>query len=106
MRGKKLFESVTEREEPIKQGRSAILLDARNRALVDRFYFYSTFSKLRYDCIMENLSKEFYISAYTIAALLKDRYDLVSENKAIQISPKQLERRHPHLNWKNTILTQ
>lgn len=105
MRGKKLFEAATERK-PIKKGRSLSLLESRNRALVDRFYFYSNFSKLRYECIIENLSREFFISAYTVIDLLKDKYDLVSENKEHQLSVKQLEKRHPHLNWKNTILTQ
>jgi hypothetical protein len=98
LRGKKLFdETIAEVQQ--KKGRSIDFHNSRNSALVDRFYFYSIFSELRYEAILERLSSEFYISPSTIVGLLNDRYEQVTVNKSNQVSVNQLKKKHPHLIW-------
>ena len=57
-------------ENGAKKGRSKVLNDKRNDALFCRYYFYSKFTKMKYECVIEILSSEFYLSQATTAELI------------------------------------
>lgn len=52
------------------RGRSQELIQQRNRALIWRYFFYSEVKRLRYDDIITELSRDFFISEHTVLARL------------------------------------
>jgi hypothetical protein len=83
-----------------KKGRSEILNKKRNECLAARFFFYLNFTDRRYDKIIADLSKEFFLSAATIPDVLTDNAVLLNELRINKPDKKYFVSNWPHLNWK------
>jgi hypothetical protein len=103
MRGrKKIFDEIVNGDLSsgnVTTGRSKDLISKRNKALIFRYYFYVTFTQLRYEVILEKLCEEFFISPYTIQARINDNYTLFSEVKMNKPEPSELKKTYPQFNW-------
>ncbi len=100
MRGRNLLEK--DNAVPIKQGsrgRSKVLILQRNEILFNRYYFYNSINKISYECTINILSKEFYLSAIMVVKILTESIDKVRKIKHDKPSIAQLKRVYPHFNW-------
>ena len=83
------------------KGRSKRLISDRDKAMVYRYHYYSKFTQMRYSAIIEELSKEFYISAITISEILTKAENIRNleklKNEKVKIAV--LRTLYPHLNW-------
>jgi Lhr-like helicase len=62
------------------KGRSKVLIDKRNKRLVERYYFWTEVKRRRFDDVLRILSNdEFFISETRILAILKDNNDFYDE---------------------------
>lgn len=103
MRGSNtLFADIFEDIVVIKQrkGRSADLINQRNECLIDRYFYYGQ-QKLRYNYILDILSKEFFLSRITIPEVIEANFEKLSALKKQQPSLKYFKDRWPHLTWNN-----
>lgn len=82
-----------------RKGRSKDLHNKRNLALAYRYYYYSKFTKMRYEAIIEMLSNEFYITPVTLAEALQDNADTLSKVKKESPSIAYLKTNYKHYNW-------
>lgn len=105
MRGQQaLFENFFEQPQDVvttttRRGRSEELIAARNEALVDRYYFYGKFTDKRYDAILEDLEKEFFIAQFTIQERINENFAKLSELKAHAPTKDYFKKKYPHLVW-------
>jgi len=82
-----------------RKGRSEELIKERNECLVDRYYFYGSSTDKRYEAIMNDLKKEFFIETYTIQEILSENVDKLSELKKQQPQKNYFKDKWPHLVW-------
>jgi len=62
------------------RGRNTELIEARNRALVKRFYWWSEIKRRRYDDVLKILStQEFFITEQTVYRILQANSHLLDE---------------------------
>ncbi len=98
MRGvQSLFNDHINPEPTPRKGRSETLINERNDALVVRYYFYRSFSSLRYSAILERLRKEFFIAEYTIIDILKANNEAFPALKGMDV--EKFKGMYPHFNW-------
>ena len=83
----------------VKKGRSKVLNNKRNLALIYRYYYYSKFTKMKYDCIIEILSNEFYLSQVTIPEVLSNNSTILSDVKKTNPTIHSLRNSYPYYNW-------
>ncbi|WP_235938107.1 hypothetical protein [Chitinophaga solisilvae] len=83
-------------------GRSRTLIARRDERLVYRHYYYLRLCKKRYDQILQVLSEEFDLSAYTIIERLQleENFRLLKQLTAQQPGLTALRRRYPWMVWK------
>lgn len=84
-----------------RKGRSNVLHNARNEALIARYYFYCKFfeNKLNYDYIISKLATEFYLSTVTIPEIITANTDKLSELKKEQPALKFFKEKWPYMVW-------
>ncbi len=82
-----------------RKGRSKTLHQSRNLAILYRYYYYSKFTKMKYDSIMETLSNEFYISTVTLAEMISNNTEVLSKVKKESPSIACLKTNYKHYNW-------
>ncbi len=103
MRGQQAIFNEIFNEAPVltinRKGRSEDLVDKRNEALVDRYYYKGFFEKLRYDEILRQLSEEFYIAQITIQWRINECYDQLDELRAKKPGKDYFRKKYPHLVW-------
>ena len=89
----------TEQEQD-KKGRNAAMIDARNEHLLYRFCHYRQNPRTAYDWILDQLSKEFYITPLTIGQIIMEHQDRLSRiAKVERPSAKDMEKKYPWMNW-------
>lgn len=71
----------------------------RNDCLLDRYYLYGKFYGLRYELIIKQLSKEFFLSEITIPQIIEDNFEKLTAVKKAAPNREQLIEKWPHLNW-------
>lgn len=81
------------------KGRNKDLISKRNKALVNRYYLYSTKTKVRYDYIIERLEEEFYLSKSMVVKILSANIELLKEMKKSKPTLLNLKAVYPHFNW-------
>jgi hypothetical protein len=107
MRGSlKLFQDVvTPQPQPqavmtvTKQGRSADLHAQRNECLLARYFYYINFTEKRYEAVLNDLSKEFFIAAYTIQGRIDENYEKLLALKQQNPTKAYFIKKWPHLVW-------
>jgi len=64
--------------------RNQILLNLRNRKIIERYYYYTEVKRRRFDDVLQILSEEeFFVSPSTIEEVLKSSYWSAELNKLI-----------------------
>lgn len=81
------------------KGRGRELHNKRNECLIDRYYYYGKFEKLRYSIILETLSTQFFISHITISEIIDDNYQQLLDLKKKEPSIVYFKKKWLHLNW-------
>jgi len=102
MRGKRTLyeEKVTQPKHERILGRSKKLIDERNIAICNRYYFYYAFFQLKYETIIKLISDDFYLAEYTITEILTQKVSKqVQEIKKAKPQLKDLCKMYLHLNW-------
>ena len=82
-----------------KKGRSAALDSLRNNLIVDRYYFYGTFTEKRYAVILDRLCEEFFLSESRITAILNKNYDTLLQLKEEAPAKSAFKRKWSFYNW-------
>ncbi len=102
MRGSNtLFADIFIDEKPVEKqvkGRSASLNSQRNELLVHRFYYHGL-KGLRYDLVIAEISKEFFLTDVTIPKVIADNYPLLTALKKSPPSKQFFQKKWPHLVW-------
>jgi|SRR6185312_16361955 len=81
-----------------KKGRSKDLHDLRNECLIDRYFYYGS-QRMSYSAVLETISREFFVSIYTIPYLIADHAAQLQRLKGEKPSPKYFREKWPHLVW-------
>ncbi len=81
-----------------KKGRNKDLHDLRNECLIDRYFYYGS-KRLSYSAVLETISREFFISAFTIPYLVSDYAAQLQKLKQEKPSLKYFKDKWPHLVW-------
>lgn len=97
-----LFTSLFASAPTVKRKPSIIQLestDARDKCLVYRFYYHIEIQRTRYDDVIADLEREFFISQCVIVKRLGIQYDLLKE--VVEQKPRlpKLKKLYPHLVW-------
>lgn len=82
-----------------KQGRSSELHAQRNECLLERYYYYLNFTDKRYHVVLDILSREFFIAAYTIQWRIDENYEKLLALKAQNPQRNYFVKKWPHLVW-------
>lgn len=82
-----------------RQGRSEELIKERNECLVSRYYYYGKFTDKRYEAIMNELKKEFFIETTTIEERIQENFEKLAELKKQQPQKNYFKDKWPHLVW-------
>ena len=103
MRGEQVIFKNTIIEEckakQTKKGRDSTLIKERNRALINRYYYYKNSSSLRYEAILSKLRGEFYLSQVTIVEIITSNVEVLLEVQKSNPSVSLLKKQFQHFNW-------
>lgn len=81
------------------RGRSAELIEQRDRKMVARFYFYIRIKGLAFEVTIRQLVREFDLSERRIIDLLTEKADLVSQYVNQEPAISSLKEEYPFLRW-------
>lgn len=81
------------------KGRSADLLNDRNTALLHRFYFYSTFTELKFERIISNVSRDFYLTPRRVTDILSKEVEMLTNIRKEKPSISKLRSKFIQFNW-------
>jgi hypothetical protein len=101
---KALFNDLETINKP-RKGRDIKLSAMRNECLIERYVFYSIIKGLRYDLILDYLSKDFFLSPITVSDIADNHYDVLALKKKEfkDLQPERLKEnlsiKWPHLSW-------
>lgn len=96
---KDFFEQPETAVKVRRKGRSQELNEQRNECLVSRYYYYGKFTEKRYMVILEDLSREFFLSPTTISEVVNDNITILAKLKREQPVKQFFTKRWPHLTW-------
>ena len=82
-----------------KGGRNKVLIQKRNEALIHRYYYYKTFTKYRYEYIIERLHLEFYLSANQVVKIITNNFEIYRIIKHKGYSINDLKALYISFNW-------
>jgi len=82
-----------------KKGQRSVHLDRRDDALAARFYFYHHYIRKRYDDILLELEKEFFITPHVIIQRLNQRVDYLKELSRKKTKVSSLKKMFPFFVW-------
>ena len=81
------------------QGRSAELIDQRDRFLIYRFYFKAKIQRKIYNDAIVELIPEVYLSKVQIQKIIQTHADDILRLKKNPPTIKDLQKDFPHINW-------
>jgi hypothetical protein len=93
-----LFPSSVE-TRPDQKGQRSVHLDRRDDALAARFYFYHHIIRKRYDDILLELEKEFFLTPNVIIQRLNLRTEYMKELSRKEVKVNYLRRIFPFYVW-------
>jgi len=83
-----------------KRGRSSELNQARNRALITRYWYWTVIWQRRHDSILEAFEKEeFFLKPAVVNIILRNDNDIYRSLQAENPSVKELAKRFPAYHW-------
>lgn len=88
------------------KGRNITLIQHRNQRLVARFYYYSHILGLKFSRCLERLSLEFDLTESRICDLISENTQNIADLENKKISPTELRRAYPFMNWDNLSSSQ
>jgi len=96
-----IFDQSKESTPKSGKGRNSRLHEARNEALVSRYFYYGNFfdRKLSYEFIINKVASEFYLSPVTVPEIIEANYNLLVKLKKDQPAIKYFKDKWPHLVW-------
>lgn len=104
MRGQHLFSSLFELpplpEKTPGKGRNESLDAQRNELLLYRYYYYGTFTGLRYSIAIQNLRNEFFLTERRIQDIMQEQAVLMRKIREQAPGLNELKAKWPHLVWK------
>ncbi|RYF26603.1 MAG: hypothetical protein EOO42_01065 [Flavobacteriales bacterium] len=85
--------------DPSRRGVCNVGTDRRDEALVYRYYYYIEIQRTRYDDVLLDLEKEFFITPSNIVQRLGLKHDLLKQ--IIEQKPKipKFKKLYPHMVW-------
>lgn len=101
MRGENNFKKhfVNSTKKQSGKGRSTVLIKKRNSVLLTRYYYYGTFTDLRFETILKHLSDEFFISESRIQDIVVQDTTIISSLQKKQAKLKDFRQDIPHFVW-------
>lgn len=104
MRGNRILFDNDYKDESIKKdtlqrGRNVKLIQKRNEALMHRYYYFRTFTKYKYEYILDILHNEFYLSKITLVKILINNIEMYHTIKKNGYSINDLKSMYIHFNW-------
>ena len=96
-----IFEQPNEPAQKTGKGRNSRLHEARNEALVSRYFYYGNFfdRKYIYEYIIKKVATEFYLSPVTVPEIIEANYNLLVTLKKESPPLKFFKEKWPHLVW-------
>lgn len=88
-------------QKQLQKGRNSTLIEQRNTLLLNRYYYYATFTKTRYEIVMQLLSKEFFLSERRIIDLITHDKETLSNLRKKHPDIAYFKKNFPHLSWNN-----
>jgi hypothetical protein len=82
-----------------RKGRNPELNEARNIALIHRYYYYAKLRKLRYDLVLLELEREFFLSTDTIPRVVDDYHSDIKRLMNEGVGCAELREKYPWLVW-------
>jgi hypothetical protein len=78
------------------------LMPQRNDLMLYRYYWHMEVNRMRFDDVLTQLEREFFIVGVRIVAVLLEPHHQKQLREIIQNKPaqKELEKIYPHINWK------
>ena len=80
-------------------GRSRRLIQLRNNALCDRYYYHQKIRHYHYAMCVESLASEFFLSQIEITKILRNQSEYLNGLRADPPSIKQLKERWKWMCW-------
>jgi hypothetical protein len=81
------------------KGRNKDLIVARNICMAYRYYYYVHLIRFRYDLVLMELQKEFYLTPETIPRIVEKHIDLIKKMTVEKVTVRQLKTKYPHMSW-------
>lgn len=81
------------------KGRDAQLIEARNKLLIHRYYYYAKIQNLNYLKILENLENEFFIAQRTMSNILMSCDTQLFALKRQAPTLKYFKEMYPFMVW-------
>ena len=102
MRGQKIFNEIMKDngvETSLRRGRNNSLIYRRNKCLVARYFYYASVKNRCYEDTLHQLVTEFYLSASTIANVIRDNAEQLQLLKQKPPSIYNFQTKWPHIKW-------
>lgn len=101
MRGSHTFKELFSQQETPRsgKGRNAVLVADRDHLLIARYFFYGTYTSLRFESIIKNISGEFFLSERRVSDIVEANISTLKQLRAEPPSIKDLRAKWPHLSW-------
>lgn len=87
------------KESKKRSGRSSILIAERNKAICNRYYFYTTFLPFKYDVVIKLVSADFYLAPYTVIEIITKNNALLKAVKNDKPTIEALSKIYLQQNW-------
>jgi hypothetical protein len=96
---KTLFDRYLNKPTGGGKGRSAELIDDRNSVLIARFYYHMEIKRLRYDDIIHQLQREFFLSEQRIVDVLTGNQNILDNYMDDKPATKELKHLFSWFVW-------
>jgi hypothetical protein len=104
IRGKKIYTLFGPEETPVasaedQRGRDPELIRLRNEHLLYRFAWYRADIRNSYEWMVQQLSREFYLSESTIGQLIEASSEVLARIRGEKPTERDLKRKFPFFEW-------
>lgn len=86
-------------QKPQQKGHRSVHINRRDDVLTTRFYYYYHIRRIRYDDILLELEKEFFITPDVIVQRLRLTGPLAKQLLKTETRIEQLKKLYPWFNW-------
>jgi len=108
IRGGGVFKTLFEEDEVLelaegekKQGRDAELLAGRNELILRRFVYIGTNRPdMKYEFVVKELVRTFYLSDYTIGKIIEENRDVLQRIRKEPLDAKALREKYQDYVWR------